>query len=121
MKQSLLLYLFIIAVLMNVFTYKYYSMKELSNEKPLIDNAKKLTEQKRYYISDYGYKNMVDYVNCKTDMLIPGENYEKHNLVNLIAWWKNKASNRFDTLKNENRLRTELEVWTSGKPIDIIR
>ena len=86
-----------------------------------IDNAKKLTEQKRYYISDYGYKNMVDYVNCKTDMLIPGENYEKHNLVNLIAWWKNKASNRFDTLKNENRLRTELEVWTSGKPIDIIR
>ncbi len=86
-----------------------------------IDNAKKLTEQKRYYISDYGYKNMVDYVNCKTDILIPGENYEKHNLVNLIAWWKNKASNRFDTLKNENRLRTELEVWTSGKPIDIIR
>ena len=86
-----------------------------------IVNAKKLTEQKRYYISDYGYKNMVDYVNCKTDMLIPGENYEKHNLVNLIAWWKNKASNRFDTLKNENRLRTELEVWTSGKPIDIIR
>jgi hypothetical protein len=86
-----------------------------------IDNAKKLTEQKRYYISDYGYKNMVDYVNCKTDMLIPGENYEKHNLVNLIAWWKNKASNRFDTLKNDNRLRTELEVWTSGKPIDIIR
>ena len=86
-----------------------------------IVNAKKLTEQKRYYISDYGYKNMVDYVNCKTDMLIPGENYEKHNLVNLIAWWKNKASNRFDTLKTENRLRTELEVWTSGKPIDIIR
>lgn len=86
-----------------------------------IDNAKKLTEQKRYYISDYGFKNMVDYVNCKTDMLIPGENYEKHNLVNLIAWWKNKASNRFDTLKSENRLRTELEVWTSGKPIDIIR
>jgi hypothetical protein len=80
-----------------------------------------LTEQKRYYISDYGFKNMVDYVNCKTDMLIPGENYEKHNLVNLIAWWKNKASNRFDTLKSENRLRTELEVWTSGKPIDIIR
>jgi hypothetical protein len=86
-----------------------------------IVNAKKLTEQKRYYISDYGYKNMIDYVNCKTDMLIPGENYEKHNLVNLITWWKNKASNRFDTLKNENRLRTELEVWTSGKPIDIIR
>ena len=86
-----------------------------------IEKAKGLTEQKRYYVSDYGYKNMVDYVNCKTDVLIPGENYEKHNLVNIINWWKNKASNRFDTLKNEGRLRTELEIWTSGKPIDIIR
>jgi hypothetical protein len=86
-----------------------------------IEGAKRLTEQKRYYIGDYGFKNMIDYVNCKTDVLIPGENYEKHNLANLTAWWKNKASNRFDTLKNENRLKTELEVWTSGKPIDIIR
>lgn len=86
-----------------------------------IDNAKRLTEQKRYYISDYGFKNMVDYVNCKTDVLVPGENYEKHNLVNLIEWWRNKAINRFDTLKSEGRLRNELEVWTSGKDIQIIR
>ena len=86
-----------------------------------IEKAKGLTEQKRYYISDYGFKNMVDYVNCKTDVLIPGENYEKHNLVNLIAWWKNKAINRYNTLKTENRLRDELEVWTSGKDIQIIR
>jgi hypothetical protein len=86
-----------------------------------IEKAKGLTEQKRYYVSDYGFKNMVDYVNCKTDVLIPGENYEKHNLVNLIAWWKNKAINRYNTLKAENRLRDELEVWTSGKDIQIIR
>ena len=87
----------------------------------VIVNAKKLTEQKRYYTSDYGFKNMVDYVNCKTDVLIPGENYEKHHLENLVRWWKNKATNRYETLKSENRLRTELEVWTSGKHIDIIR
>lgn len=86
-----------------------------------IENAKGLTEQKRYYISDYGFKNTVDYVNCKSDILIPGENYEKHHLVNLISWWKNKASNRYDNLKTEGRLRTELEVWTSGKDIQIIR
>lgn len=86
-----------------------------------IDNAKKLTEQKRYYISDYGFKNMVDYVNCKTDELIPSENYEKHNLKNLILWWKNKATNRYENLQSENRLRNELEIWTSGKHIDIIR
>ena len=86
-----------------------------------IDNAKKLTEQKRYYISDYGFSNMVDYVNCKTDKLSPGENYHKHELENIIAWWKNKATNRYDTLKSEGRLRTELEVWTNNKNIDIIR
>lgn len=86
-----------------------------------IEKAKNLTEQKRYYVSDYGYSNMIDYVNCKTDKLLPGENYDKHHLSNLIKWWKNKASNRYDTLQKENRLKTELEVWTSGKDIQIIR
>ena len=86
-----------------------------------IEKAKGLTEQKRYYVSDSGFKNMVDYVNCKSDKLIPGENYEKHNLVNLIEWWRNKACNRYETLYNEGRLRNELEIWTSGKDIQIIR
>ena len=89
--------------------------------KATIEKAKGLTEQKRYYHSDYGFKNMKDYVNCKTDVLIPGENYEKHNLVNLIEWWRNKACNRYETLYNEKRLKTELEIWTSGKEIQIIR
>jgi len=86
-----------------------------------IEDAKNLTEKKRYYTSDYGFSNMVDYVNGKTDTLIPGENYEKHELKNLVEWWRNKAINRYETLKSEGRLRTELEVWTSGKDIQIIR
>lgn len=86
-----------------------------------IEKAKGLTEQKRYYTSDYGFSNAVDYVNCKTDVLVPGENYEKHKLVNLIEWWRKKACQRYDNLYNENRLKTELEVWTSGKEIQIIR
>ena len=86
-----------------------------------IENAKKLTEKKRYYTSDYGFKNTVDYMNCKTDTLIPGENYHKHELSNIIEWWRSKAINRYETLKSEGRLRTELEIWTSGKDIQIIR
>jgi hypothetical protein len=86
-----------------------------------IEGAKKLTEQKRYYTSNFGYSNWKDYITCKTDKLIEGENFEKHNLANLIQWWKNKATNRYETLKSEGRLRTELEVWTSGKDIQIIR
>ena len=60
-------------------------------------------------------------MNCKTDKLLPGENYEKHHTKNLVEWWRKKAINRYDTLKSEGRLRTEMEVWTSGKDIQIIR
>ena len=86
-----------------------------------IANAKLLTEQKRYYTSDYGFKNMVNYMNGVDDNLEPGENYEKHNLSNIVAWWKQKASNRYDSLVSEGRLRTELEVWNNNKDIQIIR
>ena len=94
---------------------------ELAKFQEIIDNAKNLTEQKRYYVSNYGFKNYIDYVNGKTDVLIPDENYDKFELENIIEWWKKKATNRYETLRAEGRLRTELEVWTSGKDIDIIR
>ena len=94
---------------------------ELEDFNLTIENAKKLTEQKRYYTSNYGYNNYIDYINCKTDKLIPGENYEKHSLANIIEWWRKKATNRYESLKTEGRLRTELEIWTSGKDIQIIR
>ena len=86
-----------------------------------ITKAKALTEQKRYYVSDYGVANFKDIVLGKTDKIVKNENFDKHHLENIIEWWKNKATNRFISLKNENRVRTEIEVWTSGKAIDIIR
>jgi hypothetical protein len=95
---------------------------ELERFNQVIEKAKGLTERKRYYISNYGFKNYIDVVNGKTDILIPDdENYDKFYMKNIIDWWKKKASSRYDTLKSEGRLRSEIEVWTSGKPIDIIR
>lgn len=44
MKKSLFLYLFIVAVLMNVFTYKYFSTKGESEAKLLTINNKKLKD-----------------------------------------------------------------------------
>ena len=38
MKKSLFLYLFIIAALMNVFTYKYFASKENSEQKPITES-----------------------------------------------------------------------------------
>jgi hypothetical protein len=87
-----------------------------------IDKAKGLTQRKRYYYSDYGFSNMKDVVLGKTDKLIKNkENYDKHHLENIVKWWRNKACSRFTTLQTENRIRTEQEVWTGDKPIDIIR
>jgi pyridoxine 5'-phosphate synthase PdxJ len=43
-----------------------------------------------------------------SDILIPGENYEKHKMVNLIEWWRNKATNRFETLNGDNLSNNEI-------------
>jgi len=94
---------------------------ELEHFLKIIENAKKLTEQKRYYISDYGFENCIDVVNGDSDTLVRGQNYDKFEFEKIIEWWRKKASNRYESLKTEGRLRSELEVWTSGKHIDIIR
>jgi len=87
----------------------------------VIKHAKDLTEQKRYYVSNYGFKNYIDVVNGSAETLQKAENYDSFKLENIIAWWKNKAESRVFNLKADLRFRTELEVWTSGKDIDIIR
>jgi hypothetical protein len=87
-----------------------------------IEKAKSLTEKKRYYISNYGFSNYIDYVNCKTDTLIKDkENYDKFELEKIVQWWKQKATNRYESLKTEGRLRNKLEVWTNDHDIDIMR
>lgn len=87
-----------------------------------IQSAKDLTEQKRFYMSDYGFSNSREVINGESEVLIKNpQNYDKFYADNLIEWWKNKASNRYESLKSEGRLRTELEVWTKDMQIDIIR
>jgi hypothetical protein len=63
-----------------------------------IENAKKLTEKKRYYISEF-----------------------KHDVNDVITWWKKKSSKRYEKLIEENRLRTTLEIWEPGSELEIIR
>ena len=87
-----------------------------------IVSAKNLTEQKRFYMSDYGFGNAREVILGQQETLCPGQNYEKFYTENLITWWKNKASKRYEKLKSEGRLRTKLETWnTNPDEIDIIR
>jgi len=87
-------------------------------------DAKGLTERKRSYYSTYGYEaqSVKDYMNLRTDELKPAENFDRFETENIIEWWKNKASKRYETLKNEGRLRHTVETWnTNPEDIDIIR
>ena len=88
-----------------------------------IEKAEGVTTQKRFYMSDYGFENTRDVLLGKTDTLIKGQNYDKHDLENIISWWKRKATSRYDKLKSEDRIRKELEVWNAEtmNKIDIIR
>ena len=84
-------------------------------------DAKNLTERKRQYLGTYGYKNVKEYMNLETDTLEKNVNFDRFEFENVIAWWKKHASKRFENLKRDGRLRTELEVWTQNQEIDIIR
>lgn len=85
-------------------------------------DAKGLTEQKRAYMSDYGYDNVKEYMNMETDTLTKKDNFDRYSFDGVVDWWRNKSSNRFETLKNDGRLRTQLETWNmNADDIDIIR
>ena len=94
---------------------------ELEDFNKVIHNAKDLTEQKRYYISNYGIKNFIEIVNGKTNTIIKDKTYDRFELNNIIEWWRNKAINRYETLKKENKIRSELEIWTKNNNLQIIR
>jgi hypothetical protein len=94
---------------------------DLEKFKLTIANAKNLTEQKRYYASNYGIENFIDIVNGKTQDIVKSSNYDRYNDKEIIEWWRKMATKRFDNLNKDGRLRNDLEVWTKDSQIDIIR
>ena len=87
-----------------------------------IVNAKNLTEQKRFYMSTYGFSNSREVILGKEEVLKKAENYDRFEVESIIEWWKKKASKRYESLKADSRLRTKLETWnTNPDEIDIIR
>jgi len=94
---------------------------KLNKFNSVIQMAFSLTQQKRAYISDYGYGNVREVINGEQDTLVRGQNWDKFYLENIIAWWKKKAGKRYDKLKEEGRFRNNVELWTEDEDIQIIR
>jgi hypothetical protein len=94
---------------------------KLAEFNSVINMAFGLTQKKRFYISDYGYSNVREVIMEEQDELVRGPNWDKFYLENIIAWWKKKASKRYEKLKQEGRFRTKVELWTDDDDIQIIR
>ena len=94
---------------------------KLNKFNSVIQTAFSLTQQKRAYISDYGYANVREVINGEQDELVRGQNWDKFYLENIIAWWKKKAGKRYDKLKAEGRFRNNVELWTEDEDTQIIR
>ena len=95
--------------------------EKLKEFNDVIEMAFGLTEKKRFYISDYGYSNVREVIRGDQDKLIRGQNWDKFYLENIIKWWKKKASKRYTKLKEENRFRDKVELWSEDDDIQIIR
>ena len=95
--------------------------KKLNEFNAVITMAFGLTQKKRFYISDYGYKNVREVIRGDEDKLMRGQNWDKFYLDNIISWWKRKATKRYEKLKQEGRFRDKVELWTEDDNIQIIR
>ena len=98
------------------------SSSKLTDFVTAIKDAKNLTEQKRFYMSTYGFSNSREVILGTQDTLVKAENYDRFNVDSIVDWWRRKASRRYESLQNLGRLRTKLETWnTNPDEIDIIR
>jgi hypothetical protein len=84
--------------MISIITNSLCDALKLQEFKQCINHAKSLTEKKRYYMSEFGYE--------------PEQ---------VIEWWKNKATKRYEKLVAAGTLRNELEIWKDGVDLEIIR
>ena len=98
------------------------SLKDNTHFKQVMKDAESLQERKRYYISTMGFSNVKEVITGKETELKKAENYDRFSMDNLVAYWKKKAYNRYENLKQDGRFRTTMEVWNENPDdIDIIR
>ncbi len=90
-------------------------------------NHMKAKTKKRYYYCTYGYDNVVEHVMSEGEIpLRKRENYERYTLESMIEWWRPKAQRRYEKLVEEDRLRHDMEIYTtesinSDERIDMVR
>ena len=100
---------------------EYGLIEKLEQFNSVINTALSLTQKKRTYFCEYGYSNVREVLLGEQTKLLRGQNWDKHELDNIIKWWKKKSTKRYEKLKAEGRFRTKVELWTDDDDIQIIR
>ena len=100
---------------------KEHDENEYNNFNTTMKHSENLTEQKRFFISDYGYENVPEVIRGEEPELRPRSNFDRFSIKGVTDCWKYKSTNRYNNLKNDGRLRTKLEIWSESSDIDIIR
>ena len=105
---------------------RHYDMDAYNEFHSFTKTHMKAKTKKRYYYSNFGYDNVIEHVNSDGEIpLVEGQNSHKHNLSYMVEWWKGKAQKRYEKLVEENKLRTEMEIYTldriENNEIDMVR
>ena len=105
---------------------RHYNEEAYKEFHKFTNSSMKAKTKKRYYYSDFGFDNVKEHVNSEGEIpLREGQNFHKHELEYMFEWWKNKAQKRYEKLRTEGRIRTEMEVYTeeriNNKEVDMVR
>jgi hypothetical protein len=92
---------------------KHYDTTTHDEFKVFLKTKCETLQQKRYYMSTLGFTNVKEHL--LNDEPLERKDPNKYDLNNLILYWKKKSTNRWNKLKQENRLRTKLETYTPDK------
>lgn len=101
----------VISIVMN--HLKVYDKDLHNNLKTFLKTNCETKQQKRYYMSTFGFTNVKEHLINGEELKRP--NPEKYDLENLINYWKRKSFNRWTKLTQENRIQTELETYSTEK------
>tara|TARA_Y100000813_G_scaffold186209_1_gene158640 strand:- start:514 stop:1635 length:1122 start_codon:yes stop_codon:yes gene_type:complete len=98
-------------------------VEKLKQFNDAILSAKNLTQQKRFYMSTYGFKNSREVILGEQETLVKAENYDRFSIDQIVSWWRKKASRRYESLREDGRLRMEREIFEkdTDPTFDIIR
>ena len=88
----------------------HYNPNKLKEFKEMMKEYSITKQRKRYYMSSFGYTNVIEHILNEEPLQRPNE--EKYNFNNLIDYWKKKSYNRWTKLQQQNRIETEQQIYT---------